>query len=253
MKAVISILDVAERFSPKINTRARRPQIICPFHSDKHLGSCRIYTDSNTFKCESCGAHGDTLTLASGYLDIPLSSMDHLLERMVSEFGLIRENVCEQFLPDNCSGRKKGPERLSSEEYKRLLLDDHFSVPTEFEQIEYEKGEWDYVPCRETQYYYRSLAMQDPEFHDWVVCTVSRKYWLRYASMLLFCQSQGYILMEDVLQKIMDDSIRLLKKGLMNKRLYRGEMKLRNRLLNEQIEEEIRSAQNRSDSDASAV
>lgn len=107
MKDVISILDVAERFSPKINTRAKRPQIICPFHSDKHLGSCRIYTDSNTFKCESCGAHGDTLTLASGYLDIPLSSMDHLLERMVSEFGLIRENVCEQFLPDNCSGRKK--------------------------------------------------------------------------------------------------------------------------------------------------
>ena len=253
IKEAISILDVAERFSPKINTRTKRPQIICPFHSDKNLGSCRIYTDSNTFKCEACGAHGDTLALASGYLDIPLNSMDNLLERIVSEFGLIRENVCDHCTSWDYYRGKRVPDRLSSEEYKRLLLDDHYSVPAEFEQIEYEKDEWDYVPCRYTQYYYRSLALQDPEFHDWVVCTVSRKYWLRYASMLLFCQSQGYVLMEDVIQKTMDDSIRLLRKGLMDKRLFRKELKLRNILLNEQIEESLRTARNRSDSGRSAV
>ena len=179
--------------------------------------------------------------------------MDNLLERIVSEFGLIRENVCDHCTSWDYYRGKRVPDRLSSEEYKRLLLDDHYSVPTEFEQIEYEKDEWDYVPCRYTQYYYRSLALQDPEFHDWVVCTVSRKYWLRYASMLLFCQSQGYVLMEDVIQKAMDDSIRLLRKGLMDKRLFRKELKLRNILLNEQIEESLRTARNRSDSGRSAV
>lgn len=247
IKEVISILDVAERFSLKINTRTKRPQIICPFHADRNLGSCRIYTDSNTFKCESCGAHGDTLTLASGYLDIPLSSMDKLLERIVSEFGLIRSAVCKQYTMNDYN-RKKRLDRLSAEEYKEFLHDDHYSIPIKFEQIEYEKDEWDYIPTQYAQYYYRSLALQDPEFHDWVICTVSRKYWLRYAGMLLFCQGQGYILMEDVLQQTIDNSIRLLKKGLIDKRLFRKEMKLRNILLNEQIDKQSKAAQNKSGS-----
>ena len=93
IKDRISILEVAQAYSPKINERVRKPLIICPFHEDKNLGSCRIYPDTNTFKCEACGAHGDTLKLSSGYLGIPLSEMNELLERLVSEFGIVRETV----------------------------------------------------------------------------------------------------------------------------------------------------------------
>ena len=69
VKDYISILEVSQKYSPKIRENTRRPLIICPFHPDKNLGACRIYTDTNTFKCESCGAHGDMLKLASGYLE----------------------------------------------------------------------------------------------------------------------------------------------------------------------------------------
>ena len=86
LKEHISILEVAQAYSPKINERVKKPLIICPFHEDRNLGSCRIYPDTNTFKCEACGAHGDTLKLASGYLNIDLSEMHVLLEKLVSEF-----------------------------------------------------------------------------------------------------------------------------------------------------------------------
>ena len=93
LKEQLSILEVAQAYSPKINEKVRKPLIICPFHEDRNLGSCRIYPDTNTFKCEACGAHGDTLKLASGYLDIDLSEMHVLLEKLVSEFGLIATPV----------------------------------------------------------------------------------------------------------------------------------------------------------------
>ena len=76
LKDRLTILEVAQKYSPKINERTRRPLIICPFHEDRNLGSCRIFPETNTFKCEACGAHGDTLKLASGYLDIDLSDMN---------------------------------------------------------------------------------------------------------------------------------------------------------------------------------
>ena len=117
VKECISILEVAQVYSPKINERAKKPLIICPFHEDRNLGSCRIYPDTNTFKCEACGAHGDTLKLASGYLGIKLSEMNALLEKLVSEFGIIRENVEVEY---NGNSKTSPPERLSPEEYKEL-------------------------------------------------------------------------------------------------------------------------------------
>ena len=65
VKAVLDIMDVAHAFSGQVNTRPRQPLILCPFHDDKHLGSCRVYTDTNTFYCESCQTSGDALKLAS--------------------------------------------------------------------------------------------------------------------------------------------------------------------------------------------
>ncbi len=84
LKELIPIMDVARKFSPKVSERTKLPLIICPFHDDHNLGSCRVYPSTNTFKCEACGAHGDMLKLASGYMDIPLNKMNDLLESLTS-------------------------------------------------------------------------------------------------------------------------------------------------------------------------
>lgn len=234
VKDMISILELSQRYSPKIRENVRRPLIICPFHQDKNLGACRIYPDTNTFKCESCGAHGDMLKLASGYLGIPTSSMNELLEKLISEFGIVRENVLVDYSPGTKS-KPKPVERLTPEEYEELLQEDHFKVPCKYSELEYGDGEIDYVPCEYTTYYYRTLAVKDPEFHDWVICTVSRIYWLRYAHMLNFCQCKGYGLFADVIEEKLKLSLKLLLKGLTDKSLYRPELKLRNELLAEEL------------------
>ena len=241
LKDLIPIMDVARKYSPKVSERSKLPLIICPFHDDHNLGSCRVYPSTNTFKCEACGEHGDMLKLASGYLDIPLNKMNDLLENLTVEFGISRESV--QAEPSLSRARPvKPPERLSPEEYTELLQSDHYSVPYRFEEVEYEEGEIDYVPEEYTHVYYRTLAIKDPEFHDWVICTVSRKYWLRYAEMAVFCQDNGYTLLEEVIHKHMVNSTRLLRKALINKNLYRGELRLRNEMLYESLSEEKESA-----------
>ena len=93
----VSILEVARKYSPQINERTKRPKIICPFHEDRHLGSCRIFTDTNTFKC---GAHGDTLTLASGYLGIKPAALNELHEKIVDEFSIITDTAAIQLQTD---------------------------------------------------------------------------------------------------------------------------------------------------------
>lgn len=241
IKEQIPIMDVARKYSPKISEKAKLPLIICPFHEDHNLGSCRVYPSTNTFKCEACGSHGDMLKLASGYLDVPLSHMNDLLETLTNEFGLTRETV----QAEQTSGlvkQVKPPDRLSPEEYKELLMDDHYKIPVRFEELEFEDGDIDYVPVEYNHIYYRTLAVKDPEFHDWVICTVSRKYWLRFAEMEMHCQEMGYDLFDQVLQEKMDKGLKLLHKGLINKKLYREELKLRNELLQDSIEERRLSA-----------
>ena len=53
--------------------------------------------------------------------------------------------------------------------------------------------------------------------------------------MALFCQAHGYDLLWSVVEEKMETSKRLLKKGLVDKNLFRQELKLRNQLLNEEI------------------
>ena len=43
LKEALDIMDVAYAFSGQINTKPKQPLIICPFHNDRHLGSCRVY------------------------------------------------------------------------------------------------------------------------------------------------------------------------------------------------------------------
>lgn len=241
VKERISILELSQKYSPKIRENLRRPLIICPFHQDKSLGACRIYTDTNTFKCESCGAHGDMLKLASGYLGIPTSSMNDLLEMLIAEFGIIRENVLVEYTP-RIKSTVKTHERLTPEEYKELLHQDHFKIPCKYEELDLGNGEIDYVPCEYTTYYYRTIAVKDPVLHDWTICTVSRIYWLRYSQMLNFYQCNGYNLFADIIEEKLKRSLNLLLKALINKSLYRQELKLRNELLAEELSIQALSA-----------
>ena len=162
LKDRLTILEVAQKYSPKINERTRRPLIICPFHEDRNLGSCRIFPETNTFKCEACGAHGDTLKLASGYLDIALSDMNDLLENLVNEFRIPIDTVRVDYTPGAYNRKQPPAERLTSEEYTELLTSDHYSMPIKFEKVEYEEDVYDYVPCENTTIYYRTLAVKDP-------------------------------------------------------------------------------------------
>ena len=159
--------------------------------------------------------------------------MNELLERLISDFGIDRKSVESDALPGGKS--KPPPERLSPEEYRELLHDDHYRIPIRFEQVEFEEGVWDYLPCEYQTIYYRTLAIKDPAFHDWVICTVSRKYYLNLTHMLFYCQENGYQLMEEVIADILDKHKTLLKKGLVDKRIYRTELRLRNNLLNDSL------------------
>lgn len=62
VKDVLNIMDIAHSFSGQVDERPKQPLILCPFHDDQHLGSCRVYTDTNTFYCEVCQTYGFTKT-----------------------------------------------------------------------------------------------------------------------------------------------------------------------------------------------
>lgn len=55
----------------------RRNQILCPTHAERmgkpntHYGNCLIYADNNSYKCHSCGAGGNviSLTMDAQHLD----------------------------------------------------------------------------------------------------------------------------------------------------------------------------------------
>ena len=163
VKAVLDIMDVAEAFSGQINTRPKQPLIICPFHNDKHLGSCRVYRDTNTFYCEACQTSGDALKLASGYMDIPLSRMNELLEEIVSRFGINRDSVTVDSTEKPTVSKKQ---LLSVEGYRFLNFGkEYYEIPVKFEEFELEKDEIEYWPTGYRKVYFRSLAMKDPKGH----------------------------------------------------------------------------------------
>lgn len=137
VKAVLDIMDVAEAFSGQINTRPKQPLIICPFHNDKHLGSCRIYRDTNTFYCEACQTSGDALKLASGYMDIPLSRMNELLEEIVSRFGINRDSVTVDSTEKPTVSKKQ---LLSVEGYRLLNYGkEYYEIPVKFKNSSLKK------------------------------------------------------------------------------------------------------------------
>lgn len=233
VKAVLDIMDVAEVFSGQINTRPKQPLIICPFHNDKHLGSCRVYRDTNTFYCEACQTSGDALKLASGYMDIPLSRMNELLEEIVSRFGINRDSVTVDSTEKPTVSKKQ---LLSVEGYRLLNYGkEYYEIPVKFEEFELEKGEIEYWPTGYRKVYFRSLAMKDPKEHDWVICAITRTPWFKDKMYVAQCimenRRDDYWFTEEII-KVREA---LLYEAVLDKRSFREEMNIRKRDLKEML------------------
>lgn len=233
VKAVLDIMDVAEVFSGQINTRPKQPLIICPFHNDKHLGSCRVYRDTNTFYCEACQTSGDALKLASGYMDIPLSRMNELLEEIVSRFGINRDSVTVDSTEKPTVSKKQ---LLSVEGYRLLNYGkEYYEIPVKFEEFELEKDEIEYWPTGYWKVYFRSLAMKDPKEHDWVICAITRTPWFKdkmYVAQCIMENRRDDCWFTEEIIKVREA---LLYEAVLDKRSFREEMNIRKRDLKEML------------------
>lgn len=233
VKAVLDIMDVAEVFSGQINTRPKQPLIICPFHNDKHLGSCRVYRDTNTFYCEACQTSGDALKLASGYMDIPLSRMNELLEEIVSRFGINRDSVTVDSTEKPTVSKKQ---LLSVEGYRLLNYGkEYYEIPVKFEEFELEKDEIEYWPTGYRKVYFRCLAMKDPKEHDWVICAITRTPWFKdkmYVAQCIMENRRDDCWFTEEIIKVREA---LLYEAVLDKRSFREEMNIRKRDLKEML------------------
>lgn len=233
VKAVLDIMEVAHAYSGQVNTRPKQPLILCPFHNDRNLGACRVYTDTNTFYCESCKASGDALKLASGYMGIPLTEMNELLEEVVSRFGINRDSVTAESTRKPTVNKKK---LLSVEAYQFLNFGkEYFEIPIAFDTFEFENDEIEYCPVRYQKIYFRSLAMKDPREHDWVICAITRTPWFKDKMYVAQCIREGRrdaCSFTEWLIKIKEE---LLYDAVLDKRAYREEMAIRRRDLKEML------------------
>lgn len=233
VKAVLDIMEVAHAYSGQVNTRPKQPLILCPFHNDRNLGACRVYTDTNTFYCESCKASGDALKLASGYMGIPLTEMNELLEEVVSRFGINRDSVTAESTRKPTVNKKK---LLSVEAYQFLNFGkEYFEIPIAFDTFEFENDEIEYWPVRYQKIYFRSLAMKDPREHDWVICAITRTPWFKDKMYVAQCIREGRrdaCSFTEWLIKIKEE---LLYDAVLDKRSYRQEMAIRKRDLKEML------------------
>lgn len=72
IKQSVSILDIIECYSTYTVKNRKSFNILCPVHGERNP-SCTIWTDTNRFKCWSCGETGSQIDLLAGMLDISFS------------------------------------------------------------------------------------------------------------------------------------------------------------------------------------
>lgn len=233
VKAVLDIMDIAHAFSGQVNTHPTQPLILCPFHNDKNLGACRVYTDTNTFYCESCKAHGDALKLASGYMGIPLDQMNELLEQIVSRFGITRESVTAESTRKPSINKKH---LLPVEAYKLLNFGkEYYEIPIEFDTFEFDNNEIQYWPVRYQKIYFRSLALKNPNEHDWILCAITRTPWFQdkiYVAQRIMEGRRNECWFTEWLIQTKE---KLLYDALLDKKMYNEEMAVRRRDLKEML------------------
>ena len=77
----IPITDICDAF----DIEREGEQILCPAHNDRHMGSCRLFPSTNTFKCFACGAFGDGTRLVMYQKD---ATWFQAAQMIAEEFGI---------------------------------------------------------------------------------------------------------------------------------------------------------------------
>lgn len=108
IKEAADIQIVAEEIGIPMSMRGRKPMILCPCHDDEHFGSCFLNLEKNTFKCYSCGAHGDVFRLVQAALNVSFEES-------------------QEIVADTCGGSRQF--ELNGDEEKRLYEMRELMIP----------------------------------------------------------------------------------------------------------------------------
>ena len=111
---MFDIMDVIDILGIETKKNGRYMQILCPFHNDKHFGSCIV--KDNRFYCFACNTGGNAIKLASGVLDKGYTDTIIYLAKM---FGINIDNLLNF---DTKIETEKNRLFLTSEEKKLLTL-----------------------------------------------------------------------------------------------------------------------------------
>lgn len=262
------IADIVKMYSNRFEVRGRTIVFICPFHNDSNLGSCWAYLDAHSFTCSACRERADVLKLASAYTGIALTDMNSLLEELVKQFGLPREN----YIKDGSSvafNKIDTDELLNEQEYQRLLGTSFLKKPVRKMKFK----DKDIV----THYDYLSfpaLARRDKKAYDNNILIRSRSIWRKLNALKIkaktdkdFCYYCETLFLKGGMVKYADNSDddepsvrqikerkrayevfecliieneRLLQKALLDKSLYEAEIQLRKEIASrEELKKDI--------------
>lgn len=182
VKDALTISEIVEKYSPKYRVKGKAIFFLCPFHDDHNLGSCYSYLDAHYFTCSACREKADVLKLASQYTDIPLNNMNQLLEKLVQDFGLIREYYTQDADLSMSSAKKNVVPTLSDEEYQLLTGIAFIRTPAKTEDISV-GGNVQKITTKYNWTYLRTLAKRDASAYEFEIITRSRIIWKKLSEL----------------------------------------------------------------------
>lgn len=80
-------------------------QCLCPFHSDRHMGSFKVSPRINRYHCFSCEADGDAVDFLRSYAGM---SFPDAIKYLGAKYGIMVEGA-EQFHPKPCKPHAPAP------------------------------------------------------------------------------------------------------------------------------------------------
>lgn len=211
----IPILDIVDEWGVERKRIGKYHLIICPNreHDDRHLGSCKIWPENNSFHCFACGAGGGPIDFVMNIEGIEFLKAKNLLAR---KYGLMKTVELRR---DKITPRWTG---LSEEEYSLFSLRNGYAIMPEGE----EDGE---LIVKRERFTLRQLARENPELHDDILIGKFVEVAVYSSAVLLHWLESGMLFMmhdEDLLPtpawknlifQNINSMFSLLEKGLVNK------------------------------------
>lgn len=105
IKDAAGILDVMRDFIPDIRKKGADYECLCPFHTDRHLGSFKISPKRNTYHCFSCGKHGGPVDFLMDYANM---TFQDAIRYLGAKYGIEVEGS-KDFHPKPCKPHTPPP------------------------------------------------------------------------------------------------------------------------------------------------